>query len=198
MVWPVWVLEAANLVVGLGFCLGILLMNFPQHYQCWKHRSAEGLSLAYILICTISNVTLWLATLLGDYNTILEIAINYNATTNVNVTTIAAMDDASSRILIQQEPQQTPAEEEVFPIGSKGQLDRLEAVQITSGVLDPDNVLVLCQRSNDLISNLTFLMEGNFPESYLVNDLKICRYSSTTCLGAKGFAILLGMEHGLE
>jgi uncharacterized protein with PQ loop repeat len=69
-----WEIAVSELLVGFGFCLGILLLNLPQHYICWKYRSAEGLSLAYILICTVSSATLFLATLLGDYHVIGAVA----------------------------------------------------------------------------------------------------------------------------
>ena len=79
--WPDWVVAGAEVTVGLGFCVGILLMNLPQHYLCWKHRSAEGLSLAYILICTISNATLALATVMGDYDEIVALAATTGSST---------------------------------------------------------------------------------------------------------------------
>lgn len=107
MVQPEWIGAGANLMVGLGFVFGSFVMNFPQHYECWKHRSAEGLSLAYILLCTISNVLLWLATLLGDYNEIIAIATGANATLIVNETSAPSLDaqwdgpvDTSSRMLL--------------------------------------------------------------------------------------------------
>ena len=37
-----WVTVGMEVMVGLGFCIGILLMNIPQHYLCWKHRSADS------------------------------------------------------------------------------------------------------------------------------------------------------------
>lgn len=82
MSWPCWAVEALNFVIGCGFLLGLILMNVPQHYQCWKHRSAEGLSLGYILICTISNVTLTLASLMGDYHIIIDVVTNATDATN--------------------------------------------------------------------------------------------------------------------
>lgn len=107
MVQPEWIGAGANLMVGLGFIFGSFVMNFPQHYECWKHRSAEGLSLAYILLCTISNVLLWLATLLGDYNEIIAIATGANATVIGNETSAPSLDvewdgpvDTSSRMLL--------------------------------------------------------------------------------------------------
>ena len=99
--WPEWVVAGAEVTVGLGFCLGILLMNLPQHYLCWKHRSAEGLSLAYILICTISNATLALATVMGDYDEIVALASADSTGTafevgNATVDTMMAFPDDGS------------------------------------------------------------------------------------------------------
>lgn len=89
MVWPQWMITGGQLLIGLMFCLGNIIVNIPQHYLCWKYRSAEGLSLAYILITTISDSTLFLASLVGDFDTIIEIATNSN-TSNTTTTTDAA------------------------------------------------------------------------------------------------------------
>ena len=63
------VIEASlDLAVGLGFCLGCLAVYLPQHVRCWTLRSADGLSIWTILLCTCSNVTLFLASLLEDYD----------------------------------------------------------------------------------------------------------------------------------
>jgi uncharacterized protein with PQ loop repeat len=102
MGYPQWLLEGIDLIIGSGFCLGILIMNFPQHYQCWKHKSADGLSLGYILFCTISNVTLCLASLVGDYNDILSVAFQTKLTPT-NTTALLDLDasatDSTSRYL---------------------------------------------------------------------------------------------------
>ena len=88
-----WVTVGMEVMVGLGFCVGILLMNIPQHYLCWKHRSADGLSLAYILICTISNATLALATIMGDYNEIMtQLLATTTTTTATTVLTTTETD----------------------------------------------------------------------------------------------------------
>jgi uncharacterized protein with PQ loop repeat len=79
MPWPCWAVEATDFIIGCGFLLGLILQNVPQHYQCWKHRSAQGLSLGYILICTVSNVTITLASLMGDYHIIIDAATNLTA-----------------------------------------------------------------------------------------------------------------------
>ncbi|CAB9508875.1 expressed unknown protein [Seminavis robusta] len=83
---PPWIIEAGDFVIGCGFLLGFILMNVPQHYLCWKYRSAEGLSLAYILICTISNVTITLASLMGDYHFIIATATNTTGSSSSNST----------------------------------------------------------------------------------------------------------------
>jgi len=109
IMWPSWAGDAVNLVIGLGFCLGIILMNVPQHYLCWKHRSADGLSLAYILICTLSNFALVLATFMADYHTIMDLATSPDSAVAAiigNNTAITANDatleaTSPSRMLLQ-------------------------------------------------------------------------------------------------
>jgi len=62
------VIEAAlDLLLGIGFSVGCIVVYIPQHVNCWKLKSAEGLSIWTILLCTVSNVTLFLASLLEDY-----------------------------------------------------------------------------------------------------------------------------------
>jgi uncharacterized protein with PQ loop repeat len=61
---------ALDVVVGLVICAGIVASYIPQHYACWKARSAEGLSLSTLNICAISMTTRLLATYLGDHGTI--------------------------------------------------------------------------------------------------------------------------------
>ena len=72
--------ELGDFIIGSGFLLGIIVMNIPQHYLCIKHRSADGLSLAYILLCTISNATLFLASFANDYEWISKTISARNST----------------------------------------------------------------------------------------------------------------------
>jgi len=65
------VLDATlDLALGIGFSLGCVLVYIPQHLQCIRQRTAEGLSIWTILLCTVSNVTLLLASLLADFDKI--------------------------------------------------------------------------------------------------------------------------------
>lgn len=67
------VLDASlDLALGVGFSLGCVLVYIPQHYRCIRQRTAEGLSIWTILLCTVSNVTLLLASLLADYDKIID------------------------------------------------------------------------------------------------------------------------------
>lgn len=66
---------AVDLLIGLVICAGIIASYIPQHVQCLKLRSAKGLSLWTILICTISAVTITLASLLADWHRIQAAAV---------------------------------------------------------------------------------------------------------------------------
>jgi uncharacterized protein with PQ loop repeat/cbb3-type cytochrome oxidase subunit 3 len=60
-----WLLYG-DVIVGVLFCAGIALSYVPQHVQCCRYRSSDGLSLATILVATLSCWSLLFATLLHD------------------------------------------------------------------------------------------------------------------------------------
>jgi uncharacterized protein with PQ loop repeat len=65
-----------DLLVGLVICIGIIASYVPQHVQCLKLHSAEGLSLWTVLICTLSGSALTLACFLSDFFSIQDAALN--------------------------------------------------------------------------------------------------------------------------
>jgi uncharacterized protein with PQ loop repeat len=64
------IVPVIDFTIGFILCVVILISYLPQHVDCIRSRSAEGLSLGTILISSISCTFAFLATLSSDYDTI--------------------------------------------------------------------------------------------------------------------------------